>query len=412
VTAAARALLPLAAFLALVALADVADWGEGPTRAAALALAGAALALLWRAPLAPPPRAARAWLAAAAALALARAAPALERAAAPRGGTPNDIGWTTARAVQVLAHGESPYAALVDPQRDLPRREPGLGWFMGYKYGPLVPRFYGPFLRIAGMPRGLYLANAVLLAAATVLVALLAARAAGRAAALAAMAALLWPAFARFELFWQGVNDLLPTVLLLAALDAAVLEARPLSPALPPPGGGREKKEGHPFLHAAAAGLLLGLSLSAKPLPGALALPFLAIALPPLPFAAGLVAGLLPYAPDLVATPRELFANLVLFNVLRPGDSTGLASALPAWLAWAPPLAGLAGAAGALLAFHRGRRSAADLAAGVALAATLFLAGGKIIHRNYLLWWLPLGAVALGATAYRREGAPAPGSAG
>lgn len=396
---ACRTLAPLAAFLSLIALADLADWGEGPTRAAALALGAAALALAWRAPLAPAPRAAPAVLAAALALALWRGAPALERVAAPRGGGPNDIGWTTARALGVIASGASPYAALVDPQRDLPRREPGLGWFMGYKYGPLVPRYYAPFLRALGMPRGLYAGNAVLLAAAAVLAALLAARAGGGpSAALAATAAVAWPQFARFELFWQGVNDLLPTVLMLASLAASTSSLRA--------SGAGPRTGWRPRASALLAGLFLGLSLSAKPLPGALLVLFLPAATLPLPLAAGAALGLLPYLPDLVAAPRELVANLVLFNLERPGDSTGLGEALPAWLRWAPPAAGAAGAVAAALAFRRSPRSPRDLVAAVALAATLFLAGGKLIHRNYLLWWLPLAAAALGALAYR---APAPG---
>ncbi|MFL5301903.1 MAG: hypothetical protein ACJ79R_16320 [Anaeromyxobacteraceae bacterium] len=392
VAAAARALLPLAALLALVALADYADWGEGPTRAAALALAGAALALLWRAPLPGPPRAARAWLALAAAVALVRAAPALEQLSRPTGTGPNDIGYTTARAVNVIASGRSAYASLVDPQRDVPRRDPGFGWFMGYKYGPVVPRAYAPLLRALGMPRGLYATNALLLAAAAFLAALLAARAGGPAAALAAAAAVLWPQFARFELFWQGVNDLLPTVLALGALAIAA--------------GRRTRGAG------LAAGVLVGLSLAAKPLPGALLLLVLPFAVPRLPLAAGIAVGLVPYLPDVLATPRELVANLVLFNVARPGDSTGAGAALPAALAGLPTLAGIGGALWTAAAFRKSARSARDVIAAAALAATLFVAGGKIIHRNYLLWWLPLAAAALGALAYREDAPPAPGTPG
>ncbi|HET9597713.1 MAG TPA: hypothetical protein VFP65_19145, partial [Anaeromyxobacteraceae bacterium] len=154
----------------------MADWNEGPTRAAGLLLFAAALAVAGRAALAPA-RSSRALLVAALAASLLRLAPAL--AGLPRAeGPPNDIGWTTARAVQAIRGGASPYASLLDPQRDLPRREPGLGWFMGYKYGPLVPRFYAPFLDEVGYPRGLYLGNAVVLAAAALVAAALAARAA------------------------------------------------------------------------------------------------------------------------------------------------------------------------------------------------------------------------------------------
>jgi hypothetical protein len=365
---------------------DMADWNEGPTRAAGLLLFAAALAFAGRGEAAPS-RASRPLLAAALAAALLRLVPAL--AGLPRAeGPPNDIGWTTARAVQALRGGASPYASLVDPQRDLPRREPGFGWFMGYKYGPLVARYYAPFLDEVGYPRGLYLGNAVVLAATALLVSALAARAAGLDAALAAAAALLWPQFARFELFSQGVNDLLPTALALAALAAAAL--------------GR----------GLVAGLALGLSLAAKPLPGALFLALLPGTVRAAPLALGVALGLLPYAPHALRAPRELVANLVLFNVLRPGDSTGATFGLPPWAAPAAQSLAVAGCAAVAVAYHRGRRTARDLVVAAALFATLFLAGGKLIHRNYLLWWLPLAAAAMGAAFHPRPapGVPSPGT--
>lgn len=398
---AARALFPLAAFAALVALLDYADWGEGPSRAGALALGAAALAWLWRHP--PPWYAGvRPWLVLAAAVALLRFAPAT---LASRGRLTyvNDIGWTTVRAVQALEVGRSLYASQLDPQRDLPRAGPGYDWFMGYKYGPLVPRFYAPFLRWAGGPRGLFWGNALLLAVAVLVVASLAARAAGADAALAAAAALLWPQMVRFELFDRGVNDLLSTALCALALLLAC--ARPAAPAL----------------RAVLAGAAVGLSISAKPLPGALLLLVLPGTVPAAPLAAGLAAGLAPLLPDLLATPRELLANLVLFNVARPGDSTGAGAALPAWLAWSPQVVGLGLAIATAARYQRGPRTARELVIASALLVTVFLAGGKLIHRNYLIWWLPLAAAALGAACYparpaaappRPPGAPSPGTPG
>ncbi len=162
---------------------------------------------------------------------------------------------------------------------------------------------------------------------------------------------------------------------------------------------------------ALLSGAALGLSLSAKPLPGALLLLLLPGTVRALPFAAGVLVGLLPYVPDLLATPRELVANLVLFNLERPGDSTGAGAELPGALAALPQLAGALLVAAVVVAYHRGRRSTRDLAVAAALVATLFLAGGKLIHRNYLLWWLPLAAVALGASCYRDERAPSLGTA-
>ena len=386
-----RELVPLAAFLALVALIDLADWNEGATRAAGLALAAGGLLWLWRA--APFfPAAAPGWLGVAVALALLRAAASLT-SPEQRAASPNDIGWTTAHAIEARAAGASPYASLVDPQRILPRQEPGFGWFMGYKYGPVVPAYYRPFLQRFGVADGLYLGNALLLALAAALAAVLAGQVGGTRGVLAALAALLWPELARQELFRQGVNDLLPTVFGLGALLVATQPGRAAS---------------------AFSGALLGLSLAAKPLPGALLLLLLPGAVAAAaPFAAGLALGVLPYLPDLLATPRELAANLVLFNFVRPGDSTGAVSALPGWLPGSSrglasglvQLLALGLAASAAVAYHRSRRTPRDLILAAALVTTAFLAGGKLIHRNYLLWWLPLAAAALGA-CYRAVGAP------
>ena len=389
---AARTLFPLAGFLALVALLDYADWGEGPTRAAGLALGAAALAWSWRH--APPWSAAyRPWLLLALAVALLRFGPALSARGRPA--QLNDIGWTTVRAVEAIRAGRSPYAGRLDPQRDLPRDGPGFAWFMGYKYGPLVPRFYAPFLRWGGVPRGLFAGNALLLAVAVVVVAALAARAGGLDAALAAATGLLWPQMVRFELLERGVNDLLPTAL--AALALLLACARP----------------GRPAARAALAGVALGLSLSAKPLPGALLLLLLPGTVPAGALAAGLAVGLAPLVPDLLATPRELVANLVLFNLVRPGDSTGAGAALPPWLSWSPQLVGLALAVVVAVRYHRGPRTPRALVVSAALLLTVFLAGGKIIHRNYLLWWLPLAAAGLGAACYARAGPdPPPARAG
>jgi hypothetical protein len=381
-SAAGRAALPLAAFLAVVALADFADWGEGPTRAAALAVAGLALAHTWRSPPAVEVGT-RPWLALALVVALWRTVPVAAELRTTQS-TPNDIAWTTVRALEVIEQGRSPYAADLDGQQDRPRRDPGLGWFAGYKYGPAVPRFYGPFLRALGVPRGVYAGNLLLLAATAALGALLAARAGGGAAALAAAAAVLWPGLVRYELFTQGVNDLLPTALALAALLAAV------------------RGQG------LAAGLLVGLSLAAKPLPGGLVLLLLPGTVRAGPLAAGLALGLAAYVPDLLAAPRELVANVLLFPLLRPCDTTGLCAALPRALRWLPQLAGGVAAGVVVVRYHRGHRTGRDLVHAAAIAATAFMAGGKLIHRNYLLWWLPLAAVAVATSFYR---SPAFGSA-
>ena len=371
-----RALLPIAALGALVALIDVSDWNEGVTRAAALALGGCAIAELWRTPLAPLPGRARRWLAVAVVATILQLAQAWPQMTNPRN-HPNDIGTTTQAAIHALQHRQSIYRARIDDQYG-----PGEGFhhFAGYKYGPVVPRFYYPFMRACGESRGIYAGNAALLMATALAAALLAARAAGgsAAAAIATLVVLFWPRLVHFELFVQGVNDLLPTSLTMLALLCCAFE-RPL-----------------------VAGVALGLSLACKPLPGGLLLLLLPWRTSARRLAVGLAIGLLPLVPDFVRAPREMLANLVLFNFGRPGDSTSLINALPTWLQPAIELAGLALIAAVVVVYQRGRAEATRLICAAACVVTIFLVISKIIHRNYVLWWLPLAAAAVGATCYRR----------
>jgi hypothetical protein len=177
-----------------------------------------------------------------------------------------------------------------------------------------------------------------------------------------------------FELFAKGVTDLLAVVPLLLAL--VLLERKP-----------------------ALAGFCIGLSVSAKLLPGLLLLPCCvpATARARLVYAGGIVLGLLPMLPFLLWAPQPFIDNIFLFNLVRPADSTS-------WLLAAPMLA-------------------ANLAEGIAVAAYLAVAGyvlvrppslgwrtglgmvlvlaallsGPAAHHNYQLWWLPLMAALLGA---------------
>jgi|GEM_PF-1381501 len=291
---------------------------------------------------------------------------------------PNDIGATTIRAARALARGLNPYEQPIDPKPELlPERYLE---FTGYKYMPLMAVSYLP-LTVSHGARGLLATNALFHLATVLLVFLLGRRLASReVGALAACLALAIP-FARFELFVQGVTDLSAVVPLMAAL--LFVDRRPF-----------------------ATGLLVGLSTSTKLLPGAL---FVACCLPSegrRAYLLGGVLGLLPALAFLLAGPQAFANNIVLFNVLRPTDTTS-------WLHYAP--AGLRTPAGAALALTllasavwawRARPSLLDriaLACGCTLVA---LITGPISHRNYLLWWLPLMAllVARAAISLRQPG--------
>jgi hypothetical protein len=291
---------------------------------------------------------------------------------------PSDIATTTLAAIAILEKGGSIYSSTVDR-----RGKPAPGWRFenGYKYGPLMPRAYQLLQPIAPGMRGIYVANAILLIATVLLVGWLIVGATGskEAAFLGAVAVAL-PSFVYSELFAKGVNDLMPTA---PALLAMALATRA-------PG---------------SSGVALGLALASKPLPAALLLPLIfgGDRRRRLRFLAGLGLGLLPLVPDFISTPREMTANLVLINLRRPTDTTSLMHFLPAALHLPLTVLTLGTWVGVTAAYHRSARRNTDLIFASTFLLCVFLAGGSIIHRNYLLWLLPLAAATLGCVFAARQ---------
>jgi hypothetical protein len=287
---------------------------------------------------------------------------------------------------------------------------PGLDFMDGYKYGPLMALTYAPFVHEL-RERGLYVVNLAFWLAQCALVFLLA-RAAYpdlRSAPWRALLILLLPlavpgaAFLPtlqigssgdihqlsppepntfvLELTRRCSNDIIPVVL---ALAATWLAARRRS---------------------RAAGVLLGLSLGAKHLPGLL----LCLLLPGLQGVRGRALALatlatttLCYLPFFVWAPREMFANLVLFSVVRPTNSSSIRASLPASLESLITCAQLGLCAVLALQFYRrGQRDLGALLRAGALLCMGFVALNKVVHGNYLLWLQPLLALALAGLPYR-----------
>jgi hypothetical protein len=78
-------------------------------------------------------------------------------------------------------------------------------------------------------------------------------------------------------------------------------------------------------------------------------------------------------------------------------------NALPPWARVAAAAIGLATIVVLLVAYHRRQPDACDLVCTAALVLTVFLVVSKVIHRNYILWWLPFASTALAATCYRTQ---------
>ena len=265
-----------------------------------------------------------------------------------------DIATTTLAAGHALLHGGNPYALAIDGG-------PESAGFTGYKYLPMMIAAYLPLGAPLGQ-RGVLLTNLVLFLACLWLMKRL-----GR-SLLAPFLFLMLPLVAE-QIFAKGATDLAAVMPLLAAF---VL---------------REKS-------AFAAGVCVGLSIAAKPVPGILFLPCVVPAAGRGRYALGVVVGLLPILPFLAWSPHDLIANTMIFNLTRVADNT-------AWLFAAPKLVTTAHLvvaalyAGACLYLWR---NPATLATRCGVGAMLTLAtilAGPGAHHNYQLWWLPFYAVSL-----------------
>jgi uncharacterized membrane protein len=251
------------------------------------------------------------------------------------------------------------------------KHEVGLA-FGGYKYLPMMPLVYGPLGLTLGNA-GMLLTKLLLDFAIAALIFVAARRDGGRAAGLIAVAAYLSLPLVFGVLYAKFATDLLPVSLLLGSVFAG--ERRPL-----------------------LAGLLLGLSVSSKLLPGLAASP----ACVPLrgrgSFGLGFAVGLLPTLVAWFSAPRAFIDNIVLFNALRPVDTSS-------WM-WglAPQASGVSRLAFALvwlaLAIFAVRyaTSVTTRSSLVVLLLVTVMLGGPTVHQNYILWLIPFLCIALAVT--------------
>lgn len=294
--------------------------------------------------------------------------------------------------------------------RDWTHHGPGLDFMDGYKYGPITALVYAPLAHLL-RERGLFVVNFLFWLAHALLLWALArvAYPVQRAAPWRSLIGWLLPlalpmawvlpslkvtAFGGtfslspperdtfvLELTRRCSNDMIPVVLGLAAMYAAARRRAPL------------------------AGILLGLSLGAKPLPGLL----LCLLLPGLTEGRALrlllwaaLTTLLCYLPFFVWAPREMIANLVLFSLLRPTNSSSIRAYIPSDWEGAVSALQLLICLLLVVSFYRaGPRDLARLLRSGALLSLGFVALNKVVHGNYLLWLQPLLALAMGGLPFR-----------
>lgn len=277
------------------------------------------------------------------------------------------IGAVTLEAAQLLARGENPYTANLDHD---PIVEVGPA-FGGYKYLPVMPLVYLPLGLIFGK-HGMLLTNLLLDFAAAALIFLAARRDGDRTAGLIATAAYLSLPLVFAMLYAISTTDLVPVTLLLGSILA---------------------NDRRPF----TSGLLLGLSVASKLLPGLAAMPACMPQRGRCPFSLGFAAGLVPALLAFLSTPRAFLDNIVRFNFIRPVWSTSWLYGQPPWVSEASRVVfGLIWIGLAVFAVSHATRVSGRSNVIVLLLVAVFLAG-PMMEQNYNLWWIPFLCVALAA---------------
>ncbi len=383
--------VPLLAYVLLTQLLDFADWNHGVVRSSALFFSAWSLYGLSKLKITPSVNL-KPWALALAALLAVRAySEGSEYASNIEKRRPIDIGTTTEQAVKKLDRGESIYATVVDPQRVENPKTKEIREFKGYKYGSLMPRFYGPFLKAYKGHIGLYVGNLVLFILTLLLSSSILFVITKRIEiSVIPLFGLLWPSFIYFELFNQGINDLLPEVFALGSFLFALVH----------------KKNGIPkysWILPLISGIFMGFSMASKPLPGSLYLLLLPALVAWRPLLLGTAVGLLAYLPDFLQAPGPMFESLVLFNIIRNPDTTSLMFYLPKSIQPVCTVVGLLAMGLILYAYYQSKEKSSSRIIYFATAlCSVFLCTSKIIHRNYLLWWTPMMAMSLAILWYEK----------
>ncbi len=367
----------LGVYSALFFLLDRYDWGQAFVRFACLACLVLICLVTCRPAVARAPlgeRAARIELVLAVGLVIFLAGRVLLRAWDEMGRPPRvDIGVTTRDAARMLfLDGRNPYRSeTIAVLGDDPR-------YWGYKYGPAM--IFGYAICAVASESGVMLANLVYLAGSLVAVFVLARdenhSRRGHATAWYCCALILLPDRVWYELFHQGVIDIFPIALILVSL---VFVAR----------------RGW-FL----AGLLAGLSFSAKFSPGMF---YLALFLKRerIPrFFAGLACGLLPVAAFLAWDAGALLRNSLVFHLIKGYDSTSLYSITPRELHAIFPLVQIATMGCVLVGNYTRGIEPRSLVYRLLILVVVIEATYKEVHENHLIWIIPLAALRLGVSRH------------
>jgi hypothetical protein len=277
-----------------------------------------------------------------------------------------DVGRTTIAADHLIMHGQNPYAAPIDtiaaslvPQAHLD----------GYKYLPVMMAAYSPVaLVFKDGDWAVLAANLIFSIIGAALLFACMRKWVSTDAALLGTLFFFIPEIISQEQISNGANDMVPMIFLLAAIYA--LDRR--------------------FL----CGLLVGLAISAKLLPGLLWLP---ICLTPARrgrYFAGVAVGVAPCLPFLAWNPHAFLGNIVFYNLIRPMEITSLFYQSPRVLRWLAQAVVICLFAGLVRRTWRAEMPPIQRCGWATILALAVTLTGPMNHPNYFIWWfMPFCAV-------------------
>ena len=281
-----------------------------------------------------------------------------------------DIGGTTLNAIHAVQKGMNPYT--IDIQGDY---NPDSA-YRGYRYWPMMIAIYFPLASFFTTGWGaIRLTNFALDVATAALIIVLVCRRSGWLCGVLAASLYLMLAMLPDQLYAAADTDLAPTVLLLAAL--AIYQTRP-----------------------GLAGVMVGLSVSAKFLPGLL---MLVCCLPEAHrshYIGGFFLGLIPAIAFCLLAPSDFINNTVWVLAATPVDTSSWLCGAPSYIINATRLAFiLLMAAVAFVMISR----PPDLFERCALYVICVVAALLInqVHNNYTMWWIPFFCILLSSPLSR-----------
>lgn len=240
---------------------------------------------------------------------------------------------------------------------------------LGAKYGPVTLLGYYPFIKMAGKA-GIFWAHLVFFLLLVTIVALLAWRLSNKNIALTCLglSIILLPSHIRWNTLTLSASDLLPSILSLLFLTFHL-----------------QKK---PFF----ASLFLGLAISSKLIPGILFLPFL-LSYPKKywPITPAIISAC--FLPFLALDANGFINNIIIFNSVRPTDSTALFHYLPAFAKALTMIIVFTTLIWTFWILHKNKYQTELSLLFLILASTGLFLVAKIFHNNYLVWFLPLIAL-------------------